>query len=110
MFFSADSYSQLPQLETPFKVIANGKPIDLYSSGHAAPFVFDFNGDGKKDIVIGEFNAPMSKELQIKYDAMSDSDKKAFVKPFGGKARIYINIGTDQAPLFGDYTYLQAGV
>lgn len=109
LFFSVDSYSQLPQLETPFKIIANGKPIDLYSSGHAAPFVFDFNGDGKKDIVIGEFNAPMSKELQIKYDAMSDSDKNAFVKPFGGKARIYINIGTDQTPVFGDYTYLQAG-
>ncbi|MFA5849143.1 MAG: VCBS repeat-containing protein [Bacteroidales bacterium] len=109
LFFSTDCYSQLPQLEQPFKLIAGGSTIDLYASGHAAPFVIDFNGDGKKDIVIGEFSAPMSKELQVKYDAMSEAEKKAFVKPFGGKARIYINTGTDKAPVYGDYTYLQAG-
>ena len=102
-------YSQLPQLEKPFRIKAAGKVIDLPGSGHAAPFVFDYNGDGKKDIIIGEFSAPMSKKLQAKYDAMTDEEKKNFVRPFGGKARIYINEGTDKNPVFGDYTYLQAG-
>ncbi len=106
---STSGYSQLPLLEKPFRVEAAGKVIDLPASGHAAPFVFDYNGDGKKDIIVGEYSAPMSKKLQAKYDAMSDEEKKSFVKPFGGKARIYINEGTDKNPVFGDYTYLQAG-
>ncbi|GAB1474568.1 hypothetical protein MASR2M69_20090 [Bacteroidota bacterium] len=50
---STSGYSQLPQLEKPFRVEAAGKVIDLPASGHAAPFVFDYNGDGKKDIIIG---------------------------------------------------------
>jgi hypothetical protein len=108
-FTATVCYSQLPQLEKPFRVEAAGKVIDLPGSGHAAPFVFDFNGDGKKDIIIGEFSAPMSKELQARFDAMNEEQKKAFVKPFGGKARIYINTGSDKSPVFGDYTYLQAG-
>lgn len=109
LFLSANCYSQLPKLDSPFKIMANGIPIDLFDSGHPAPYMIDFNGDDKKDLVLGEYNAPMSKELQAKYDAMSEEEKKAFVKPFSGKARMYINIGTDKEPVFGDYKILQAG-
>ncbi len=102
-------YSQLPKLHKPFKIEAGGKVIELVGSGHAAPFIFDFDGDGKKDLILGEYDAPMSKELQKKYDAMSDKEKRNFKKPFGGKARIYINKGSDANPVFDEYTYLQAG-
>ncbi|MDD2425724.1 MAG: VCBS repeat-containing protein [Bacteroidales bacterium] len=102
-------YSQLPKLHMPFKIEAAGKVIDLYGSGHAAPFIFDFDGDGRKDLIVGEFDAPISREVQLKFKEMTEEDKRNFVKPFGGKARIYINKGTDESPVFGDYTYLQAG-
>jgi hypothetical protein len=72
----------LPQLEPGFKIEADGKPIVL-NIGHGAPFMIDYDGDGIKDLVVGEFGE--------------------------GRARIYLNIGTNKAPKFKDFTYLQAG-
>ena len=43
--------------------------------GHAAPFVYDFDGDGKRDLLVGQMGA--------------------------GHLRIYKNIGTNDAPKFG---------
>lgn len=42
------------QFETPVRLEANGKPIDT-DIGHAAPFVCDFDGDGVKDLLVGQF-------------------------------------------------------
>ncbi len=41
-------------LEQPVRLEAAGKPIDT-DVGHAAPFVCDFDGDGKKDLLVGQF-------------------------------------------------------
>jgi hypothetical protein len=38
----------------PVRVKAAGKPIDT-EVGHAAPLVVDFDGDGKKDLLVGQF-------------------------------------------------------
>jgi hypothetical protein len=73
---------KLPQLAPGFKIEANGTPIEA-TTGHAAPVMIDFDGDGRKDLIMGEY------------------DK--------GRARIYLNIGTDKKPQFKDFTYLQAG-
>ena len=70
------------QFETPFRVQAGGKPIDV-DVGHAAPYVVDFDGDGVRDLLVGQFGK--------------------------GRCRIYKNTGTNQAPQFGDFTYLMAG-
>jgi hypothetical protein len=38
----------------PVRVKAAGKPIDS-DVGHAAPLVVDFDGDGKHDLLVGQF-------------------------------------------------------
>jgi FG-GAP repeat protein len=42
------------ELAPPVRVEAAGKPIDT-DIGHAAPFVADFDGDGKRDLLVGQF-------------------------------------------------------
>ena len=66
----------------PFKVEAGGKPIDV-EIGHAAPLVTDFDGDGKFDLLVGQFG--------------------------DGKLRIYRNTGGNHAPKFGAFAWYQAG-
>ena len=42
------------ELAPPVRIEAAGKPIDT-EVGHAAPFVGDFDGDGVKDLLVGQF-------------------------------------------------------
>jgi hypothetical protein len=42
------------ELLPPVRLQAAGKPIDT-DVGHAAPFVADFDGDGVKDLLVGQF-------------------------------------------------------
>ena len=69
-------------LAEPFPVLAEGRPIDV-EVGHAAPCLFDFDRDGKPDLLVGQFG--------------------------GGKLRIYLNRGTPAKPLFRDFQWFQAG-
>lgn len=71
-----------PRLDTGVQLQADGKPIDV-EIGHLVPAVMDWNGDGKKDLIVGQFNQ--------------------------GGIRLYLNEGTDAAPKFGAFTYLEAG-
>jgi hypothetical protein len=41
------------ELLPPVRLQAAGKPIDT-DVGHAAPFVADFDGDGIKDLLVGQ--------------------------------------------------------
>ena len=45
-----------PELEQPVRIEAAGKPIDT-EIGHAAPFVCDFDDDGVKDLLVGQFGS-----------------------------------------------------
>jgi len=45
-----------PDLAPPVRLEAAGKPIDT-EVGHAAPFVGDFDGDGVKDLLVGQFGS-----------------------------------------------------
>jgi hypothetical protein len=67
----------------PVKIQAAGKPIDVQRSGHAAPFVGDFDGDGKLDLLVGQYH--------------------------DGRLRIYRNVGTNREPRFDSYTWFEAG-
>jgi hypothetical protein len=69
-------------LGPPVRVLAGGKPINV-DTGHAAPLVHDFDGDGVPDLLVGQFK--------------------------GGKVRFYRNLGTAAKPKFGGFSYIQAG-
>jgi hypothetical protein len=70
------------QFEAPFRVQAGGKPIDV-DTGHAAPYVVDFDGDGVRDLLVGQFGK--------------------------GRCRVYKNTGTNASPQFGEHTWFEAG-
>ena len=83
--FAANNAAQAPksELAPPVQVQADGKPIDITEIGHAAPFHADFDGDGKRDLLVGQFG--------------------------GGKLRVYKNTGTEAEPKFANYEYFKAG-
>ena len=70
------------ELSAPFRVEANGKPIDV-EIGHAAPLLADFDGDKIPDLLVGQFGS--------------------------GKLRIYRNTGSATAPKFGAFAWFNAG-
>ena len=72
----------LCDMQKGIRLEADGKPIDV-RIGHLVPCVTDWNDDGKKDMIVGQFD--------------------------GGKIRLYLNHGTDSKPEFGDFKYLHAG-
>ena len=70
------------ELEKPVRLEAGGHPIDT-DIGHAHPLFYDFDHDGKRDLLVGQFGE--------------------------GKLRIFKNIGTDTAPKFGEMSWFMAG-
>jgi hypothetical protein len=67
--------------EQPFRLSDSHGVIDV-DQGEAAPLFVDFDGDGLRDLLVGQFE---------------------------GRLRIYKNIGTAQAPKFDGFTWFQAG-
>lgn len=80
---AANAQAGKSPLAPPVQVQAEGGGIDITEVGHAAPFHADIDGDGKRDLLVGQFG--------------------------GGKLRIYKNEGTDAEPRFGRYDYMKAG-
>ncbi|MHC4471458.1 MAG: hypothetical protein ACYTDY_10600 [Planctomycetota bacterium] len=80
----AEERSPVPsdRLAAPTRIHVGDRPIDV-DVGHATPFVVDLDGDGKKDLLVGQFA--------------------------GGKVRHYRNVGTDAVPKFVGYEYVGAG-
>ncbi len=64
------------------KLEAAGKPING-ELGHLVPRACDWNNDGKKDLIVGQFGE--------------------------GAIRLYLNQGTDAAPVFREPSLLQDG-
>jgi len=104
--FTAASPAQSAELLPPVRIEAGGKAIDV-TTGHAAPYVIDFDGDGVRDLLVGEFGDGTfpNKELP---ECLSAGWKKGG-RFANGRVRIYKNHGTNTAPRFKDFEYLQAG-
>lgn len=55
------------EFQPPVRLMADGKPVRVESPGWACPCWADMDGDGKKDLLVGQFS--------------------------GGKIRVYRNLG-----------------
>ena len=64
------------------RLMADGEVIDV-KVGHLVPCAVDWNNDGKKDLVVGQFAS--------------------------GSIRLYLNDGTDTDTVFKDFSLLEAG-
>lgn len=84
--FILSLYAQLPTFKSPVPVKASGANINTGFGGNASPFMCDWDEDGKKDLLLGTFTA----------DNVS------------GSILFYPNTGTDNNPVFGDHTLLEA--
>ena len=74
-----------PKLSEPFLVMAGDQPVLTEKHGLAAPALWDWDGDGKRDLLVGEF-----------WTNSSD-----FPLGSGGSTiRVYLNVGTDAEPRF----------
>ncbi len=51
------SISGAPKLRKPILIMGNGQPVVAKGLGIAAPAFYDWDGDGKKDLLIGEFGS-----------------------------------------------------
>jgi hypothetical protein len=104
--FVASAVAQSEGLQPPVRILAGNKPIDV-TTGHAAPYVLDFDGDGRKDLLVGEFGDgefPIA-ELPASLEA-GWKEAGAFAN---GRLRIYRNVGTNEAKRFEGFEYLKAG-
>jgi len=71
-----------PQFQDGVKIQANGKDIDV-TIGHLVPCVTDWNGDQKKDLIVGQYSE--------------------------GKISLYLNQGSNEKPEFKELIEMQAG-
>ena len=85
----------------PAPVTANGEVIDV-TTGHAAPCLHDLDGDGTRDLLVGEFGSG-------RFKGETTGTETAGHPWTAGKLRFYRNHGTDTAPVYTDFTYVKAG-
>jgi hypothetical protein len=80
---SVPGADDLNELRPPVPVLVDGKPLDVGHDGHSAPFVGDFDGDGKLDLLVGQYHE--------------------------GRLRVYRNSGSNARPRFTGYSWFEAG-
>lgn len=85
----------------PVRIEAADGPIDVVV-GHAAPLLFDFDEDGRRDLLVGEFGGGSFPGERLPEHLREGGHYSE------GKLRIYRNIGTASKPAYAGFEYLQA--
>ncbi len=88
-----DTYQFAPGV----RLLTGDKPIDV-TTGHAAPYVYDFNGDGKRDLLVGEFGSGTYRGETTSKSSLANA-----------RLRVYLNKGSNASPRYDGFKYLQAG-
>jgi hypothetical protein len=85
--------------EQPYRLKADGELVDVKEVGHSAALIYDYNRDGKNDLLVGYFGTE-----RVEYDQLRGGHHLT-----KGGCNIYLNKGTNKNP---EYTFtgkLQAG-
>lgn len=69
--------------EAPVRLLAAGEPVAVDAPGYACPTLVDLDGDGLRDLVVGQFK--------------------------DGKMHRFLNVGTKEAPEYGEGDYVMTG-
>ena len=77
-----------PVLGQPFLVMAGNKPVQTGKHGLAAPALWDWDGDGRRDLLVGEFETNSGELFPMRED--------------GSTIRVYRNTGTAAEPRFAE--------
>jgi len=80
-----------PMLGPPMLVMGKTRPVLTEKHGLVAPALWDWDGDGKRDLLLGES------------ETATERSEGGFPKGEDGSSiRVYLNIGTDSKPRFTD--------
>ncbi len=82
LIVTAGSGAAEPVFHTGVLLEADGGPIEV-KVGHLVPCTTDWNGDGNKDLLVGQFSQ--------------------------GRIQLYLNEGSHEKPVFSAGTILEAG-
>ena len=82
LILSAPASGESNEVRPPVPVLVDGQPLDVGRDGHSAPFVGDIDGDGKRDLLVGQYNE--------------------------GRLRVYPNRGDNARPRFDDFAWFEA--
>ena len=77
-----------PKLGQPMLIMGSSRPIVTEKHGLASPALYDWDGDGLKDLLVGEFETNAGDLFPMRED--------------GSTIRVYLNVGSNESPEFTD--------
>jgi FG-GAP-like repeat len=82
LVLSGPAMGESNELRPPVPITVEGELLDVGRDGHSAPFVGDIDGDGKRDLLVGQYDE--------------------------GRLRVYRNRGDNSRPRFQNYIGFEA--